>query len=366
MQTGAVLIGALSLAGVRCTLASPSSDPGRWSRCVDDWFDTARDDVIDALLAHAVAQPEPPVLFIQDDWALLAVEERRAEIEAAFRAPLAPPGLVHDTVDKARFQHLAERTGLPVPRTRVLRAGESSPDDVAGLGWPFIIKPHARDESWDRTTGHAKAVLVPNREAWRRIWGNLEERERDVLAQELIPGPESRIESYHVLIAEDGTVLGEFTGRKVRTRPTQFGISTALVTTDDAELRAFGRDALERIGLTGPAKIDVKRDPDGRIRLLEVNARFTLWAHVGAVAGVNLAGLAFAEMHGARRQSLPPARAGVRWCEPLQDLRTMRESGEPFMRWARFALASQARSALAFDDPMPLLRGRVWRKLTAR
>jgi D-aspartate ligase len=368
-MNGAVLIGtadmvrALALAGVRCDLASPAGDPGRWSRTVGEWFDTDREDVVDELIAHARALDERPALFVQDDWALLAVERRRGEVEEAFRAPLAPAGLVEEVIDQGRFQLLAERLDLPVPRGRVLRAGETDPGD---LGWPFIVKPLARDAEWDARTDKAKALLVPNREAWRRLCERFAADGRDVLAQELVPGPESRIESYHAFVAADGAVLGEFTGRKVRTRPTQFGVSTALLTTDDGELREFGREAIARLGLTGPAKLDLKRDARGAIRLIEVNARFTLWAHLGAKAGVNLPGLAYAELHGARRGGLERARAGVGWCHPLQDLKTVREQGEPFARWARFAWASQARHALALDDPMPLLRGQVWRKLTTR
>src|SRR5215470_19812901 len=45
-------------------------------------------------------------------------------------------------------------------------------------------------------------------------------------------------------------------------------------------------DALE--WLTGVAKPDFKRAPDGRLLLLEINPRFNLWHHLGAVAGVNL------------------------------------------------------------------------------
>jgi predicted ATP-grasp superfamily ATP-dependent carboligase len=357
------MVRALALAGVRCDLASPAGDPGRWSRTVGAWFDTDRDDVLDELIAHARAQDDRPALFVQDDWALLAIERRRGEVEEAFRAPLAPAGLAEDVIDKGRFQRLAERLGLPVPRGRVLRAGEG---DTDGLGLPFLVKPLARDAAWDARSDKAKALLVPNRVAWASMRERFARDGQDVLAQELIPGPESRIESYHAYVAPDGQVLGEFTGRKLRTRPTAFGVSTALVTTDDDELVAFGRDAIARLGLTGPAKLDVKRDDRGAIRLLEVNARFTLWAHLGAKAGVNLAGLAYADLHGARRLPALPARAGVRWCHPLQDLRSAREQGEPLARWARFALASEARHAVALDDPMPLLRGQVWRRITAR
>src|SRR5215210_1181313 len=114
------------------------------------------------------------------------------------------------------------------------------------------------------------------------------------------------------------------TGRKIRTRPVRFGATTALVITDDPDLQAFGRDVIDRLALTGPLKIDVKRDPQGAIWLLEVNARFTLWAHPGALAGVNLTAVAYADLTGTPPPVVAP-RPGVRWCDPLQDLAAARE-----------------------------------------
>jgi len=50
-------------------------------------------------------------------------------------------------------------------------------------------------------------------------------------------------------------------------------------------VRRLGRELTERVGLRGFAKFDFKRDPDGRLWLLQVNPRFNLWHHVGADAG---------------------------------------------------------------------------------
>ena len=47
----------------------------------------------------------------------------------------------------------------------------------------------------------------------------------EVLAQELIPGPETCIESYHVYVDGEGEVVGQFTGKKIRTYPERFGMA---------------------------------------------------------------------------------------------------------------------------------------------
>ena len=64
---------------------------------------------------------------------------------------------------------------------------------------------------------------------------------------------------------------------------------------------------VERLALTGVAKLDFKRDPQGNLRLLEINPRFNLWHHAGAIAGVNIPALVYADLAGLPR---PPVIRG--------------------------------------------------------
>jgi predicted ATP-grasp superfamily ATP-dependent carboligase len=47
---------------------------------------------------------------------------------------------------------------------------------------------------------------------------------------------------------------------------------------------------------------------------LEINPRFTLWHHAGAVAGVNIPALVYADLTGTPRPATARAKAGVRRC----------------------------------------------------
>src|SRR5213592_1848596 len=164
-------------------------------------------------------------------------------------------------------------------------------------------------------------------------------------------------------------VAGEFTRRKIRTYPADYGHSTALTITDSrreaADVAALGRDLSTRMGLRGVAKFDFKRAPDGHLHLLEVNPRFNLWHHLGAVAGVNLPALVHADLTGAHATRRAPtrARAGAHWCRPWVDWRAARATGLALWRWAPWALACDAKSVVAWDDPLPLLGAAVWRPL---
>jgi D-aspartate ligase len=349
---------ALSAAGVSVTAVGGRTVAVRWSRFVDDWLEDPRPDedaLVSTLLDRAASQPGPAALFYQFDDDLLFASRRREELSRGLLVALPPPDLVEQLVDKAAFQALAVRTGLPVPPAHVLDL-TSGLDAVADLQLPVLLKPTLREASWTAAVA-AKAVVVEDRDALPRIVDLLAHDHRQVIAQEIVPGPESRIESYHVHVDAGGTVRAEFTGRKVRTHPAAMGHSTALTTTDEPDVRRLGRELTERVGLRGVAKFDFKRDPDGRLWLLEVNPRFNLWHHVGAAAGVNIPESVWRELLGLAPLPRRVARPGVSWCQLERDVLAAREAGMGVGRWALWAARADTRSTVDPVDPLPALAG---------
>ena len=364
------LVRPLGLAGIGCAVAArPGAMPTR-SRFVGttfEWVDPATDPLgfVDAVAAFAAEQDEPPILFCEGDWDLLAVSRHRDRLDDVVRFLLPEASLVEDLMDKARFQALATRLELPVP------AGvQADPTNVAAHELPFppplIVKPLTRNSAtWGALAGGAKAVEIDSCAELQALWPRLAKAGIDVVLQAMIPGSERCLESYHVYVDPEGEIAGEFTGRKIRTHPEHFGHSSAVEITAAADVRDLGREATRRLGLRGIAKLDFKRDAEGELWLLEVNPRFNLWHHAGAIAGVNLPALAYADLAGLPRPAASEARAGVRWVHPVLDYAASRAEGVPLGQWLVWLARSEARSGLAPDDPMPLLAralasGRRW------
>jgi D-aspartate ligase len=168
------------------------------------------------------------------------------------------------------------------------------------------------------------------------------------------------VESYHTYVDQRGEVVAEFTGRKIRTLPASFGHSTAIEITDTPDVEVLGRKLIRELGLQGVAKLDFKRGPDGILYLLEVNARFSLWHHPGAIAGVNVPALVYGDLVGWSRPAVGRVRAGVRWCRPWKDIFAARASGMPLSKWLPWVLRSEAKNAVAWEDPLPLLAAGLW------
>jgi D-aspartate ligase len=357
------------MTGIPCAVVTRLGMPSLYSRftqsCLHwDDFSQNTETLLDALVRFGKAQGERPVLFYQEDAQLLFVSRYREQLALASRFVVADASLVEDLVDKARFQVLAQRHGLPVPAARRFHPAALEPSAL-DLAFPLIIKPLNRAGRWDDTFGLRKAIEAESLAALQALWPSLLALDIDLLAQELIAGSEAQIESYHCYVDRAGSIAGEFTGRKIRTYPAAYGHTTALEITDAADVRRQGRDAAERLGLTGVAKFDFKRDRAGKLHLFEINPRFTLWHHAGAVAGVNIPALVYADLTGAPRPAVTPAKAGVRWCRPWKDLPAARQSEVPMTSWVPWLIGCEAKSTQSWSDPMPAVRSTLHR-LTAR
>ena len=359
------LVRPIGLAGIPCAVVARRGAAPRFSRFARarvEWFDAWEETeaLVEGLVRFGSAQSERPVLFYEEDRELLLISRHRDRLASAFRFVVPDATLVEDLVDKDRFRDLATRIGLPTPGARLLRAD----DDVGashGLRFPLIVKPLTRrTDRWEPIAGARKAIEVESESAFRVLRTQLAAARLDVLAQELIAGPESSIESYHVYVDSRGEIVGEFTGRKIRTYPVEYGHSTALETSDAGDVMALGRTLVARLGLRGVAKFDFKRSADGELHLLEVNPRFNLWHHLGAAAGVNLPALVYADLVGEHRAPRATARPGVRWCKPWRDIAAARQHGIPLWRWLAWAMRCETKRLLAWDDPLPLLGGALF------
>jgi D-aspartate ligase len=365
---GAIVLGDLDLAvplaaaGVDVTVVARRDDPVRFSRRRFRWIEDPRPDepaLVSRLVEAAATSTEPPTLFVEDDADLGFLLRHGDDLRGSLRFVAPPSGLVSDLLDKAAFAQLADRLELPVPPSTVVATGDEVVEEV---GFPAILKPLGEGRGWGATTpfGGAKAVRVDDPTALSRELARLSPHYTRLLLQRLIDGPESRLESYHVYVDADGRIAAEFTGRKLRTHPAAYGFSTALVTTTAEDVRSVGRSVVGAIGLRGVAKVDLKRDPDGRLWLLEVNPRCNLWHHLGAAAGCNIPAVVHADLTGRPRPAIRAVPAGVTWAWLPRDISAARSAGVGLVDYARWLARCDAIGGAPPTDPWPFLRGRVW------
>ncbi len=361
------LVRPLGLAGIDCAVVAEPGDPPRFSRFkratvkwASPWEQT--EQLVQNLIDFGKTQAKPPVLFYESDGDLLLISRHRNRLKEFFQFVVPDQTLVEDLVDKERFQALAKRQSLPVPAARRLHPDAKFAAEQLGLRYPIIIKPLTRrPELWRAVTPAGKALRIESVGELIQLWPKLAAAGVEVLAQELIDGPETQIESYHVYVDANGEIVGEFTGRKIRTFPVEYGDSTALITTNAPDVLLLGRELVQRVGLRGIAKFDFKRAADGTLFLLEINPRFNLWHHLGALAGVNLPELVYNDLTGQPRSPINMATPDLSWCRIWQDVKAVKALGLPFSTWLRWAFRCEAKRLMAWDDPMPFVGAGFWR-----
>ncbi|XXX72120.1 hypothetical protein WMF30_31190 [Sorangium sp. So ce134] len=331
--------------------------------CIVPGFDAASLDASAAILLdlgarlHASLGRRIPLFYGTDPQLELVYRHRRA-LAQHFLFLLNDEDVCWSLLDKERFYGLCASRGVLAPRT--LRPG----GDLADLREPLLVKPR-RKSAWaeiqrDLLGGAGKARRFGTR-AELLAHPHFERLKRDLIVQEHIPGGVVDLVSFHGFADERRELLAWFCGRKLRTYPAFAGESAIVEVTGDEEVAAAGREVAAKLGLKGPFKIDLARDArSGALYTLEVNARYTLWNHVGAAAGVNLPRVAYDYLVEGRRPAAPPRAApGYRWLNVYRAYRAFREQrgGASLATWlASVAGAPTVYDAFAWDDPRPFAR----------
>lgn len=367
MKTPVVLLGglnvvrALGMARIPVIIASSERrTPSMASRYCTGSIElppiSEREAVVAALVRAGRRLGARLPLFYDNDDRLALVQDYRHALAPHFALLLNAPALGEALLDKTRFQALAERCGLPVPR----RIGWEA---LAAEEGPVLAKPKSRI-AWDQSSvrlqlfgGEGKArVFASGREA--RADPLVAQLAGQLSFQEYVPGGDDAIWSYHGFAAPGGEVLQAFVGRKIRTFPALTGDSSYLRLARDEDLAALGRDIAARLALAGVFKMDFKRcAASGRFHLLEINTRFNLWHYVGAKNGVNLPRVAYEFLIEGKRP--PPARARTRyrWLCMRYDWRAYREGQCSAARWLGSLLAApKVYELFSWTDPLPFAR----------
>jgi predicted ATP-grasp superfamily ATP-dependent carboligase len=299
-----------------------------------------------------------PLMYGEDYW-LELIYAHRDPFQQKFLLLLNDPEVAVGFLTKDRFEALAQKWGLPVPRSLLWET--LSETEGAVLAKP-ISKFNWHDSSLHSQLfeGRSKALIFENgRTAASQP---LVERFRDQLTfQEFVRGDDRQLWSFHGFSDEHGTILASFVGRKLRTSPPLTGESAFIEMVHDEDLAMYGRRIAERVPLKGAFKMDFKTDAEtGKHFLLEVNARFNLWHCLGAANGINLMQIAYDHLVAGKRAPPQSYRTDTRWISLPLDFRAYRELaalGElSFVEWLSSILLTRTVDNLfAWKDPVPFV-----------
>jgi D-aspartate ligase len=260
------------------------------------------------------------VLFPTRDEHVAAFSRHKQALSQVFRVPTPDWEITKWAWNKWNTYSLAQKLGIPIPRTWCPRTVEEI--DQIDAEFPLAIKPSVKEDFFYATK--AKAWRAENRDQLKRMFERASGHvgSNEVLVQEIIPGDGTRQFSSCVFM-KNGIVLGSMEAQRWRQHPPEFGRAATFVESIDLPVvEELTLKFLRAINYYGLAEVEYKLDPrDGKYKLLDVNARTWGFHALGSPAGVDFSYLLYADQIGDPVVTCR-GRSGVGWIRMVTDLPT--------------------------------------------
>jgi predicted ATP-grasp superfamily ATP-dependent carboligase len=259
---------------------------------------------VDAV-CELIAQGRHQMLIPGNDVALTAVFENYDKFAAMVHVSCPPPTVVARILDKSLTLEFANRCGIKVPKTRIVRDSSQVKELASDLGFPFVLKPakKLRDEEF-------KVMTIRDAPEIARRFPTPQPFVTPLLAQEYCDGEGVGVE----MLVHRGECVASFQHKRLKELPYNGGVSvTAVGEAIQSDLAGASALLLRELGWSGVAMVEFRVSPTRGAFLMEVNGRY--W---GTVSLPLMSGLDFPMNQWRILQGEPPA---------------VFESEHPIMRW---------------------------------
>ena len=298
------------------------------------------------------------VLLACNDDALEMLLEHREALAEKYLLDVCEPGAQRALLDKLATYRLAAEAGVPTPRfwpAESVAGIEAHKDEYA---YPLMLKPLYAHQF--KKIFEGKYLMARDFDELLAAYRQASEHGVEVVLLEVIPGPDDRLCSYYTYLDENGAPQFHFTKRIIRRYPEREGFGCYHITDWNPEVRDLGLRLFEHAGLKGVANVEFKKDPrDGRLKLIECNARFTAANGLLTASGIDLAAYVYRRAVGLPQPALDgrPYTKGLRLWYPLDDflafLDLRREGRLSLAAWARDIAHHQVLPYFCWSDPLP-------------
>jgi predicted ATP-grasp superfamily ATP-dependent carboligase len=299
------------------------------------------------------------VIFACNDDAVSFIANQRAELAPHYRLDCSVPDLQLAMLDKLKTLALAQAVNVGAPRYWQVESSSQLEAIQGELLFPLIVKP-LHSHLFQKKFGGRKYLTVNNysevRVALEQVWAS----GLQAMICEWIAGPDHLLSSYYTYIDRTGTPLFHFTKKVIRRFPKNEGLTSYHLTDWDPEVAEMGLRFLAGIKFRGLANVEFKRDVrDGRLKIVECNARFTAPQELFVRCGLDTASLIYNDLVGLPLPKSFNYKRGVRLWYPMRDFmayRQLRAMNElTFIEWVRSVWHWQALPYFHPRDPLPTL-----------
>ena len=316
------------------------------------WVDATRE----YLLGPASDALAGAVLLAASDEALELFAKHRDSLAVRFVLDSSNPDAQLAMLDKLTTYQIATKAGVPTPMYWSISKGSDLRACRDQYVYPLIVKPKLSHLFQQRF--HSKFIVANDFDELLRAFEVVEQAGIDVLLVEKIPGPDDQLCSYYTYMDESGSPLFDFTKRIIRRHPENMGLACYHVTDYVPDVKTEAVKLFKAAGLLGVANAEFKLDTrDGKLKLIECNARFTAANRLLTAAGINLSSFVYHRLIG-RPHDLPTTyRVPLYMWDPGRDILAFRELNAQgklgFAKWLRSVAHRQVFPSFSWDDPTP-------------
>ena len=359
--TGLYALREAARAGLRVGLADTAHGCAFASRYPEFRLRLDATGLVARLEAWQAAGRVPLLLPTSDVW-IEAVIAGMGRSPALFHSFPSYAGVAGQLLDKLDFQALCEKHGMATPGLWRVEGADQLAALADRLPYPCILKPALIHRAKHFLRGE-KVLLARTRQEYLGHVAAMPPGLGDWFVQEIIPGPESNITLFGGYIDRKGIARQACTVRKLRQYPAGFGSASLVASQPCDETRELTLGFLRDIGFRGICGAEYKRDPrDGRLKIIEINPRPTLWFQVIHDAGCRVVEAACRDMAGLEPLPEVGQRRDVRWRYLLKDM----SSARFYRRQSDFVfpapdvsmadgMAARSWPVFSSSDPMPAL-----------
>lgn len=302
------------------------------------------------------------VLLACSDRGIETIYRHRDKLAEKYTLDISNPAVQERLLNKWSTYCTAADAGIPTPLFWL-------PDTLGQLHvhkeefvYPLIVKPlysHRLAAVLDR-----KFLVAEDFDQLVTSYETISGLGIEVLLLEKIPGPDDRLCSYFTYMDESGEPLFHFTKRVIRRYPENEGLGCYHITDWNPEVRDLGLQLFTYAGLQGLGNVEFKRDErDGKLKVIECNARFTAANGLLAASGYDLGLLVYNRLVGRPQPALKSKkyREGMSLWYPARDFAAfleLRAKRRLSLRsWIASVLHPQVFVYFRWDDPLPSIMG---------
>ena len=358
LQTARILAGrGVRVIGIARNPRHPCARTNACERVVAS--DTSGPQLVETLRRIGPTLDAAAVLVPCTDMSVLLTSRHRGELAPRFHVLLPDPDVVEMLVDKACFYAFAQREGLPLPPTFLLRSRDEAVAAARTLRFPAVLKPTVKTPEWERHTS-AKVFQVTSGDELLRLYDRCAAWSDTLIAQEWIAGGDTDHYTCNAYFGAGGEPLATLTTRKLRQWPPTGGQACLSVEVEDAAVLALTVRLFRMVRHRGLGYLEVKRDArTGEYLIIEPNVgRPTGRSATAEAAGVELLHTMYCDALG---RPLPANRAqtfrGTKWIYLRRDLQAALHQwmrGELTVRaWLASWRGPMVEALFSWRDPVP-------------